>query len=303
MPGLNRVLASFNRFWFEPVDSRLYAAVRVGFALTALLNLSVLWPHRHQLLSASGMFDAPDSVTGSLAWSVFDLVSSELGVTIVMLTAAASMVCLGLGVRTSVAALLVYGWHVSYTNRALPATSDMDTLLRVTAFLVAISPCGRSWSLDAHRRREPGQLAPRYGLLLMQWQLAVMYWTTGFRKVVDPYWQDGEIVGYFWLSSFSTLPPEVVGYARLAAVATYATLALEFSLPFLLWSRSTRFIAIVAGVGFHLSIALTSTVDVFSFAALALYLAFLDQRDIRRLVSATAAIRERIGKRPTPAGP
>jgi hypothetical protein len=57
---------------------------------------------------------------------------------------------------------------------------------------------------------------------------------------------------------------------------TYGTLAIEFSVPILVWNRRLRPWVMLAGVSLHLGIEYSIRVGFFSLAMLTLYLSFLD---------------------------
>jgi len=63
-------------------------------------------------------------------------------------------------------------------------------------------------------------------------------------------------------------------------VLTYASLGIELSVVFLLWSSRLRWVGVILGVGLHVGIAASAHLTVFSLCILAPYAAFLTGADI-----------------------
>lgn len=293
-------------FWFRPADARVYALWRIGFAMVALLNLIDLWPHRATFFSENGIVDRETFLGAPFdpaRWSLFEFLESELGVTMVFLIVAVALVCLGIGWFPRVMIAIVFVWQVSYTYRAVPVVHGWDILLRIQAFLLLISPLGPSVTSWWKACREGGGTerivtsVPRYGLLLMQWQLAVLYWQTVWLKVADVSWRNGEFFSYFMLSIYSRFQGiEWADRLVLSSILTYATLVIELAIPLLLWCRKTRWLGFLLGFGLHLSILVVAKVWLFSLTVLVPYLAFLERADLDRWQTRLREWRNSVGK-------
>ncbi len=298
--------AAWRRFeagWLGPVDARIYGLLRVAFSVVVLLNLADLWPHREAFFSGEGMVDRETMRTAhGVGWrvSLFHLADSPAVVTGAFAVAAAAAVCLGIGIWPRVMIILVFAWQLSYTQRAFPVIHGWDILLRIQAFILMISPLGPSLRSILGRAaggggavRRSAVWAPRHGLVLMQVQLAVVYWQTIWLKLADVSWRNGEFISYFMMSLYSRFPSAAWAHWETAsALLTYATLVVEISVPLLLWQRRTRWLGFVAGFGLHLGILAVSTIWLFSLAILVPYLAFLEGDDLDRL----GAGRRRLGR-------
>jgi hypothetical protein len=308
----------FDFFW-GPADARAYALVRIALAIGGLVNLVDLWPHRFELYASTGIvsISAVHAAMGGIRYlSVFDWVGSEGAVTAVFVAAALALVALGLGAFPRVAAAFVYLWHLSSSHRAPPILHGWDHILRAYSLLVLVSPMPDVWSVGprAWRKLRAGSV-PAYGLRLMQWQLAVIYMTTVWQKVPDPYWRNGQLLAYFSVSLFSRDPGTLflVRHEWLSALATYGSLAIEAAIPWLLWFETTRMLGLLAGFGLHFLVAVTARIAIFSTCMLIPYAAFLESADIdwlsalarsrslREIVDLLAAGRSRGGPRESPA--
>jgi hypothetical protein len=269
-------------FFWGPADARAYALVRIALAIGGLVNLIDLWPHRFELYASTGMVSlraVHAAMNGIRYLSVFDYVGSEGGTTAVFVAAGLALAALGLGVFPRVAAMLVVVWHLSSSHRAPPILHGWDHILRAYSLLILVSPMPKVWTLRG--TAAPGSV-PAYGLRLMQWQLAVIYMTTVWQKLPDPYWRNGQLLAYFSVSLFSRAPDSLflVHHEWLSALATYVSLAIEASIPWLLWFERTRVLGLLAGFGLHFLVAVTARIAVFSTCMLIPYAAFLESADI-----------------------
>ncbi|MCB1078268.1 MAG: hypothetical protein KDM64_10630 [Verrucomicrobiae bacterium] len=277
----------FERLWLGPVDARVYAIIRIAFAVVALINVIDLWPHRLAFFSGEGMTGHPAEQSGL---SVFRQVESPAGVTVIFLVAAASAVWLGIGVMARPAAVLLWLWQMSYTSQGYPLVHGWDILLRIEALILLISPLGPSipqWLAQVNGKpgaiRRSDGMASRHGLVLLQIQLAVVYWQTVWLKVLDAYWRNGEVISYFMMSTYARFPSAQWAHWDLAsALLSHLTLLVEVAIPLLLWNRRTRMLGFFLGIGLHGSIVLVSHILLFSLTVLVPYFAFLDGRDLER---------------------
>ena len=251
MHRLKQAYRALEDFWLCGVDPRIYAMVRISFAVVAICNLADLWPHRYEFFSQEGLIDLPtlrENIGSDPYYSVFLWSSDERAVTAVFAISVLSLCCLGLGVWQRPAAIAAFIWHLSYSYRAFPIIHGWDELLRMIAFVVMISPTSDVWSirhiLSRPRCRPPSRTprhVPRHGLVLLQVQLFVVYWQTLWLKLAEQHWRNGEFVSYFQLSMYSRVPSEFWAHAEIASnLLTFGTLFLELTLPLLLVFKRSR---------------------------------------------------------------
>lgn len=176
---------------------------------------------------------------------------------IVAVSSAATAI-LGYRSRMSMAALtLSAGLLFSLTQRQGAVLHDMH-LFWMTA-LLAVSPCGDAWSLDAWSQPRPGP-SLRYGvpLFFARLLLGLVYFFPGFHKlrVSGLAWVSAENVTNQmhakWLEHDALPALRIDAYPTLCIVG--AVLAVTFELTFIvlaLWSRRTRWVALGAGLAFH----------------------------------------------------
>ncbi len=285
--SLKNLQTRFMGLFLDPADARIYACVRIAFAFVSLLNLMQLWPDREIFFTDAGMVDheVVRKFTVGAYVSVFDLCQSFTAVSTYMLFSGCGMLLLLLGVWPRLAAVIVYVWYVSYAMRSPLILVGWDEVLRSVSFLVMISPMPVCWSLRSRKARKhtPPELhAPRYGLTLIQVQLAVIYVQAVLARLEDPYWTGGEFLSFFLLSSNARWPGLwVLNYGFALKVATYGVLLMELAIPVLLMIRRWRWFGVAAGILLHVGISLTAyNFVLFFLSMLVLYPSFLQPEDM-----------------------
>jgi hypothetical protein len=184
------------------------------------------------------------------------------------------LVVLGLRARDALLASALLGTYVLLCDR-LEYHHNRWALFSY-ALLLAFAPCDRSFRVGP----VPGdRLGPLWAVRLAQLQVSLVYLASGGSKLLDADWRSGRVLAerfhlyaqthevsgaLGWLMDLG-MRPAVAGALAAGAIAT------ELFLAFGLWSRRTRGLALVWGVGFHLAIEATSRVEGFTWLTLAMY--------------------------------
>lgn len=195
-------------------------------------------------------------------------------------------------VWTGAVGLAIYYYFGHELGRE-PWTHHHTYLLAVAALLIALTPCGRSYSLDRYlavSRAERKGLAPPdergnlWGLRLIALQLSVLYFFSAFDKTSHAFLSGARLEHIFlWFYSGSDYP-NFPGFRELAMVAAFAVVALEYCLAFGLPFRRTRRWLILPGVAFHALLYVTLPVYTFSATMILLYLAYFDADAVDRVI-------------------
>jgi hypothetical protein len=270
-----------DRFLFEPIDARVYAAVRIAYAIVCFATVVDLWPLRRALFCRDGMI----ARSPLLPWYLpLRWVDSHAGVTAFMVAVGVCSVFTAIGFLTRASTLVLYLWAFSYTAVAYPAETGYDGLARLAGLALVVSPAARRWAVDGVLFGSGPIEVPRYGLRLLQWQLAIVYAVTVWLKMPDAYWRNGQLMSYFMMSLFSRVAsPSWAEWGKASALLTWGTLLLEGAIPFLLFSRRGRRLGILCGIALHGGIALASTIGMFSLCMAPYYAAFLEAADFDEL--------------------
>ncbi len=185
-----------------------------------------------------------------------------------VLLAAAVLVAIGVYYR---AAIVVFALGFTYVF-VLDAAFYQNHfyLICLLAWLMALVPADRAWSLDAAldpRRRSA--TAPGWTLWILRAQIAIVYTFAGLAKL-NPDWLRGEPV-----RTFLAQAPEVAVLGPLLAhpaapwVISYGGLVLDLAvIPLLAWPR-TRLVALAAVLAFHLTNAALFPIGIFPWLMIA----------------------------------
>ncbi len=296
---LRALWARWNRLWFRSVDGTSFALVRIGVSVAGW----VLWfgtlPLLRHFYSNLGEFPisaarrwGPEYVTrflmpdvlGSYPWTV--ALFALWGLALVGLT---------IGYRTRLAAAANWVLWVWFFYRNPTFANGGDEIFRITSLYLAlgylvIAPGRRALTLDRRRAAAggsaPAPLMPAWPLRFVQIQIALLYFTTGFWKLMGSSWWTGSALYYaLGNNSFSRWGvPHAAWLHPIFLVLTLCVAWWEFLFPVLVLRARTRLPALAFGVTMHLMILLLMYVGVFSFIMIGCYPAFLTADEAHRIV-------------------
>jgi hypothetical protein len=277
----------FTGIWLKPVDARRYAWTRVAFAIVIFFQMLHHWPYRNGLYGYDGFFTKEFSRTENPGLHLPDAFMLDLSWWPALMIATGCVAALFLvwGKWSRVALAIVYIVLMVCLQRPPLASNGWDVILTNFAFILLFSPLASGWTPvrlwksrkeTALGRLNTGML-PRYGLVLLQIQVVVIYWQTVIERGGNKFWISGDFMNYYLLSYHSRFAgPWVHEWEGLLNIATYLTCMIELAIPVLLWIRVTRWIGVAAGAALHLGIAVMSNdLSMFSLTMLMSYTPFL----------------------------
>jgi hypothetical protein len=287
---MRSIAAGWDRFWFAPQSTAALGIVRIAYGLLILgWTISVL-PDIGVWYSDAGVdptWSGDDTSVTLLRWW-----DSPLAVAILWAIMLLAAVCLTVGARTRLAAILVFVALLSFHRRNPDVNNGGDILLRLLAFYLMLAPAGAALSYDRWRRqRETFWQSPArapWALRLIQIQVTVLYLSSLFHKVRGELWSDGTAYGYIvQLTDVQRLPlPDFVADSLLLVnLLTFGTLAVELTLAVLVWNRRALPWVMAAGVALHLGIEITMALGFFALVAMVSYLSFIPPDVADRLVA------------------
>lgn len=277
-------LARWNRFWFEPVHTHSLALLRLFFGLVLTLRgLKLYGLYRiddFELHLPRYEYDVEEMYGAfTMPWPLFDWLPSpslwgyeridEIGLVLLVLFT--------LGLFTRIVGPLLAGLYLYvFLATQLNYYHHVWCYTLVIAIL-AFSPCGEHYSLDAllRRRRPPHPLRPILPLRLVQVLMTVLYAFTFVSKLNHGY-LSGRIMFLFHEAGSIEGPfygpvLELLGYRGLA----WFTLAAEGLVPLAIWFPRLRLPAICTGAMLHLGIDLMMSQRTFSYQMMTMYIAFI----------------------------
>jgi predicted DCC family thiol-disulfide oxidoreductase YuxK len=146
---------------------------------------------------------------------------------------------------------------------------------------LCLAPVGKAWSLDrvravrAAKRKNLQAVLPRFTspwacacTRLIQLQMAVLYFSSGFEKIRADDWYEGNAVWFLFASSEQYSQRLLDLFASqywIVNLGTYATILIELSYPFLIWRRRERPYMLSAALFLHFMIAAFLRMYYFAF--------------------------------------
>ena len=283
---MREFLRSLGRWFFERGDPRVAAALRIAFAGTYLFMLWDFYPVMPLLFGHRGLMGTMEPVLKGLTGFQYLLFQHDsprdLALWFWLSVAFAAMAMVGLLTRLSLLATFVS--MMLFRERGPFVTFGADLVMNCIGVWILFLDCGRVWSLDrllGRAKAEAGDIE-LWPAKAVQIQVAMVYLVTGLKKLQTTPWQDGSAVYYAVHvgNVFKGQPdPWVVHYHWLMALMNYGTLAIELTVPFMLFIRPLRFWAMGAAFLMHTGIDLFMSIRFFSLAMYVGYLSFLDARD------------------------
>ncbi len=274
------------------VDVRSLAALRIGLALLALLDLADRIPQLTAHYTDAGILPrAALSELGdgwlSINWSFTIHTWSGGAVWQAVLFALAGLALLALlaGYRTRLATIVVWLHLISVQNRNPIILNSADALMRLLFFWGMFLPLGACWSMDARRSQASPLPSPRFrsvAVVGLFTQIVVVYWFTAALKTGDEWRVDGTAIYYaLSIDQYATPLLGALLYTTpgVMKAMTFAVFWFEALGPFLLFSpvgtAPLRAVGALLFVGFHAGIFLTLSLGAFPWVSSVAMLCFL----------------------------
>jgi hypothetical protein len=287
---LDRLAPGWTRFWFEEIPPHSYAVFRILVGVVGAVTVVGAWnPAFWQLSGIVPSYGGWRLWPWLTAHGIGDVAGLTLRWVLLI-----GYVCLALGIRTWTAALAMFlGSAGMIWWNSFPLSGAQQLLHNLTFPLVFVDS-GSVWSVDAllRARRNGSRRAPKepiWPLRLLQFQLALMYFSAGLWKMGNPDWRSGDALHYVLNNPVFQRVPGVVPPALYGATValTYLTVFWELTFPVLVWFRRSRPLMLLVGVALHLGMLATLELGAFTPTVLIAYVSFLDpwrtERRVNRL--------------------
>lgn len=286
------------RSWFAPISPVPLGLYRLVFGFLVLAYGLLLFPDRFTFFSERGVVNtaAADAYNAlsppAPRLTLLHGPGADAWLTPFFLVFLLAALCLAVGYRTRLAAVLVFVGLNALHNRNPLIHNGSDLLMGIMAGYLVLAPAGAACSLDRLGRVLRGQegAAPPpvvpWALRLMQVQVCLVYLSSALSKLSGPLWRDGTAVYYaLRLPECARFPVPFIdaGHLWLVNLLTYGTVATELSLALLIWVPGLRLYVLAAGALLHLGIDYGLNVPLFSPLMVASYLLFLTPADLARV--------------------
>ncbi|MGF1551607.1 MAG: HTTM domain-containing protein [Paracoccaceae bacterium] len=222
----------------------------------------------------------------------FEAAHLVLGVHGAIVLLFATLVVIGLLTRVALAGLalsLAFGYFVLGGGYGVAGWYHHHVYLLVSAaFLLALTPCGRSYSVDRLLALRAGHAAeergPLWGQALIGLQLSAIYFWAAVDKT-DLAFLSGERLEqtFVWVYSGRVLEAWLI-WQPFLALASVGVVVLEYVLAVAIHVRRWQPVALPVGFGLHAAFYLFLPVNTYSVTMMLLYLALLDPQAVHRFI-------------------
>lgn len=306
---LVRIGMRIRRFWFRPVSAKGFGLMRVAFGVTALANMLMQARNVQRYYGPEGILPrelVDDVLRREWRFSLLDYAGAQgTDILYLILIAALVLVILGVATRTAllISVILLYSFH----EYGVVLLDSGDSLMNVTAFILLLSPCDRTFTLRRAEKRSKAIVAgkkppkdpamPIWPYRLLLWQVMVMYVAAGYGKMSGPTWFSGSAPaiafhhGHFArlpvsMTDFLTLISPLISYFTVFSQMAWALLILlpllaviDLTIP---TSGMKRFL-IFCGILVHGGILVMMDVGTFSLSVFAAYCGLLLEKDFEAM--------------------
>jgi predicted DCC family thiol-disulfide oxidoreductase YuxK len=196
-----------------------------------------------------------------------------------------------LGWRTSWVKWPVLIGVISYVYRNPVMRYGVDFIDACLLLILCFAPVGRAMSLDRVRQVRLAKLKsleaspPAFTspwafacTRLMQIQMAVLFFYSAINKLTGPDWWSGDAIWWLFTNSYyynNAILSLLAWQYWLVNIATYGTILIEISYPFLIWQRRSRPYMLAAALFLHSQFALLMHLYYFSWVMIMGHMSFV----------------------------
>ena len=294
-----QLLKEWNDFWFAKKSPGPLGLFRIAIGcifvfwglLTAPPNLYIWYSERGVMpLSFYTMYKG-----SQVEISLLNSVSDPKMVFAAWIAFLIFAVLFAAGFCTRIFGFLLFIMYLSFNNRDPLILNSGDSLLRCILFLLVLSPCGASCSVDrliaiarGHDAGGDPENVELWTQRLLQIQLALVYCATVVSKISGRDWLNGTAV-YFPLhmDELTRYPlPSFLYLPWATNILTWGTLVCESCLATFIWMRRARPYVLTAGVMLHSGIEYALNIPLFSLIMCTTYVNFIYNEWLENGVSA-----------------
>ncbi len=199
-----------------------------------------------------------------------------------------------LGVFTRLSATVLFFLLFIFKIRMLYMLDGADNVISVLLpFFVFLDSYSLIDSYEKYKLKiitkwEPYvSITSKWFSIAMILQICIIYFFASFHKLQGDLWLDGTALYYILNSddfSASSLNAIITSSLIVVKFFTWFTILFQFSFPFLVWFKKTKYVMLLLGISFHIGIFILMRIDNFSFIMLACYTIFLTDSEYKNLL-------------------
>lgn len=288
-------LKQLDSWLFARGEPHTLGLLRIVFGAITVAVLSIQLPFLLDYYGSSGLL--PREALKLWQWRWLPEPLSTLSNTQMMVAFYALLVVAvttTLGLYTRISSILLFLGMMFFHNRNPLILNSGDTLLRLVLLYLAISGCGKAYSLDNWLRAKRNSLTSATPTLvslfpqrLIQIQIALIYFAAIWHKAQGPLWREGTVTWYVSrIEELNRFPlPDLLMSEWAAHLTTWGTLGVQLCLCTLVWFKPYRNWVLLLGVMLHLGIEYKLNIPFFGLITVSCYIAFFSAEEIKHFLS------------------
>ena len=267
----------------KPIQPHIYAALRIGCGLVALLVAFNMRGQLDFLFSDQGFYrpELARAIEGSpLRFSLLYWLASPNAVLVLYVLRLGATIAFVVGWHTRVSGFLTWLLFLSFYNRNVINIYGPEQVLVSLLLILQFTPCGAVWSLDGRKASSPPPAQP-IALYLVRYQVCFIYFMSGLNKALGANWLRGDAVLY------ALMNPDVRHFdldwlwvqpwaQSVMHLFDWTVVAWELSFFALVCWKPTRYLALLIGICVHGGQWIFIETGYFPPLMFTLYLAFLE---------------------------
>jgi len=267
--------------------------LRILFGILSLLNGLFYAPDFLTWFGSHGVISIQTAQLTGLKPSLllyFNFSDPQIMALMWLFLIASLFVTIGLWTRWSI--FLVWALCLTFHFRNPLLWHQVDSVLRVVGFCLLFSPAGAMYSIDDWLRRRRGagsepQLYSPWAQRLIQYQVACIYWKAFWGKAIGETWHQGTAVYYatHYTDNIRHQLPGFMDNMLFYKVASYYTLAIEFSMWSLVWIQPLTKWVLLGATLFHLGIDWCINLDLLEWGVMSTYVLFLKPAEVEHFMT------------------
>jgi Vitamin K-dependent gamma-carboxylase len=280
MNGIRHIVRRLEDFLLAERSGRtatIFCKVLYGFLFIKIL---FMWTTYHEVIS-SGVVKFPVGLR-SVFYAPLFLGAFNLDI---LLVSAELLLAFALIIRLNYYnAFLIFWTSLSLSQLTLPIINGSDQVLNLFLFLAILLPRVSAAKLQ-HSAGERGRaVLSNFGLLVCRVQLSLIYFLSGYDKIISPAWRSGDAIFSISHLDFFVRPMWAQAFPIwLYGLASWLVIIFELAFPFLIWFRRTQKWTIIAGIIFHLGIIFILNLPDFGVIMIVVYAMFIPELNWFRL--------------------
>jgi len=192
-------------------------------------------------------------------------------------------IAIGFAYRISMGLFFLLFTYVELIDKA--AYLNHYYFISLMSFLLIFLPLHHYASVDVWLRPNlKSRYIPFWTILVIRFQLAIVYFFAGFAKLNADWLLSGLPMG-IWLKAHSDFPiiGKLFDYQWIAIAMSWAGAVYDLTIPLWLSWRKTRWIAYITVIGFHIMTGMLFPIGMFPYVMIASTLIFFSGEDYQKL--------------------